>query len=1006
MNFKRKAEGSPLSKQSSAKMTKQAQYAGSTGGELAASSVAYAMPKFYSPIHTPSNWEIPTKRRDIMQWAFSAQAYIPQDDFTLIKASDYFDSINAKHVIEDRLTEGKIFQYIRAGRVIGGSGEARKPLHMSIRMADEKKFIRLYSSSSPYPCDISEEHRAFVIKGKDADLAAPIDKAETWYRLPHKAKIHKLRADNIKHGDFLVTPLPKNIDIKMTRELREQVIKNFLEGNLAGGKFDSVAVNATVHDTIDILDGILHQLGEPDGSGWIEIITDSFDEQLVQQLHFMCLKARVEPCTRDGKFAVLYRDLVNRFHLAEKLGDGTYADQRESWNFFTEVGGTQYFVQRVCRREEYDYSGPCYDFQINPEKSHLCGMFKISNCRFFAANEPKVAAALNFYSNYPVKDFDNVCEDVNIKKFFDNLKRKLRLRHILKLAAYEYFCIGDVFIFADISCPHCQGSGFVQDVNTGEKHTCNHPGGTFSSLTILNPDWVEVVASYMSQSQEIITLMPDDTIRQIVARQSPKELYDRIPPAMRQAVASGNPIQLHPDCVTHLAHDRVGYEAYGRSLLMRLFKVLAYKDKITQAQWTIADRHIVPMRLVKVGNDNVTATENHIQDIRAQILQTANDPNFVLVTHHAVDIQWIGSQSSILQLSKEYDMIKEEILDGLMINESLLHGDSGSSYASASMGVEAMIERLESFREDLAEFIEERIYRPIAIMQGFMSKDENGNPTEPIYPKVKFKELKLRDESQMKNLVTQLADNKILSNQTLLEYFGFDYDVEVERLRMENIIAAEFGLNQGEEGGPGGGGDFGGFGGFGGGGGGGDFGGGDFGGDDAGGDMGGDMGGMDAGGGGDMGGGGAPEASRHFYQAPRVSLKPRPKRPVEKVELTEQGEKPFIAPANYLMNKPEQKLYNALHKHGIKVIPQFKPIRGRKYLLDFALPNFKLGIECDGTIFHDSPKKRELDDQRDKLLMRHGWYIHRFTEQDINDRMDTVVLPKIFEIIRQRTQKK
>ena len=44
-------------------ITKTSQYAGT------AASVVWTQPMFFSPLHTPQNWQIPSRRREMMQWA-------------------------------------------------------------------------------------------------------------------------------------------------------------------------------------------------------------------------------------------------------------------------------------------------------------------------------------------------------------------------------------------------------------------------------------------------------------------------------------------------------------------------------------------------------------------------------------------------------------------------------------------------------------------------------------------------------------------------------------------------------------------------------------------------------------------------------------------------------------------------------------------------------------------------------------------------------------------------
>lgn len=56
-----------------------------------------------------------------------------------------------------------------------------------------------------------------------------------------------------------------------------------------------------------------------------------------------------------------------------------------------------------------------------------------------------------------------------------------------------------------------------------------------------------------------------------------------------------------------------------------------------------------------------------------------------------------------------------------------------------------------------------------------------------------------------------------------------------------------------------------------------------------------------------------------------------------------------------------------------------------KCILDFALPEYRLGIECDGDYWHNRPNERQRDKARDKRLKKLGWTILRFTETEIKN---------------------
>ena len=100
--------------------------------------------------------------------------------------------------------------------------------------------------------------------------------------------------------------------------------------------------------------------------------------------------------------------------------------------------------------------------------------------RFFYQNEPKVAAAIDFYSFFPMNDYEHVCRNRHVKKYFDNFKKRLDLSKWCRLISHEIHLLGDCFPFVEISCDDCRGSGKI----SGE--VCEHRGGTVKRIVILN----------------------------------------------------------------------------------------------------------------------------------------------------------------------------------------------------------------------------------------------------------------------------------------------------------------------------------------------------------------------------------------------------------------------------------------------------------------------------------------------------------------------------------------
>jgi len=79
----------------------------------------------------------------------------------------------------------------------------------------------------------------------------------------------------------------------------------------------------------------------------------------------------------------------------------------------------------------------------------------------------------------------------------------------------------------------------------------------------------------------------------------------------------------------------------------------------------------------------------------------------------------------------------------------------------------------------------------------------------------------------------------------------------------------------------------------------------------------------------------------------------------------------------------EEIMKNALKEAEIEVVPEF-PIRCKYgYRIDYAIPDLKIGIECDGESYH--PEGNPHDRKRDAFLKKFEWEMLRFKGQEIKN---------------------
>lgn len=85
----------------------------------------------------------------------------------------------------------------------------------------------------------------------------------------------------------------------------------------------------------------------------------------------------------------------------------------------------------------------------------------------------------------------------------------------------------------------------------------------------------------------------------------------------------------------------------------------------------------------------------------------------------------------------------------------------------------------------------------------------------------------------------------------------------------------------------------------------------------------------------------------------------------------------------------ETALFDAMdHKTQRLVVPQY-PVNG--YRLDFAFPDAKLAVECDGHRWHSNSQAQAKDAKRDRELAADGWLVLRFAGTEIHNDVAAVV---------------
>jgi hypothetical protein len=404
-------------------------------------------------------------------------------------------------------------------------------------------------------------------------------------------------------------------------------------------------------------------------------------------------------------------------------------------------------------------------------------------CRHFYRTEPIIATSLDLHTEFPISDFNHVVSDNGIKDFFDHMAfDRLDLISLLLDIGLEYWKIGDVFPFGQL----------------------NESDGMWERFVLLNPDFVDIKASILA-GDPVIELIPDETVKAIVSagpRGDYASIYQQLPEDVVRQVRMGRNMKLDNRLVSHIAHKAAQYETWGTPIMMRCFKTLIYKDKLREAQNAIANRHITPLRIFKVGAPGEPMPQQEdLDSLRDTLMMADEDPNFVLVYHYALQTDYVGSSGKILPLNQEFDFIQKELMNGLMINQALVDG-TGPTYANAQVGMDALAKRYASYRLKMESWIRRKVYKPIAEIQGFykpatgtisskyLSEKEQRRLASKkemnlIIPEISWSQQDLTSNQSVLNFVQQLQSKGLVSMHTILPMLKLDPETEMKNLEKE-----------------------------------------------------------------------------------------------------------------------------------------------------------------------------------------------------------------------------
>jgi len=252
-----------------------------------------------------------------------------------------------------------------------------------------------------------------------------------------------------------------------------------------------------------------------------------------------------------------------------------------------------------------------------------------------------------------------------------------------------------------------------------------------------------------------------------------------LPPEFKKLSKKGkNPliVDVDPAKLWTLHYMKDDHEDWADPLLWPVMSDIYYKNRLRQMDMSVCDSVINAVTIFKIGDfkNGFIPPEEHFRAF-AEFLRTPSAA-MNMVWNDAISIESsYPPVDRILNVAK-YEAVDRDILRGLGVPDTLLGGTTGASFSTGFLGVRTLLERLEEGRQTVTRWINSQL-KMIADTMGHRD-----------VPKVKFGRMSLRDEKAEKQLIMGLLDRNIISIEAVLEAFGEDFEIELERMRDEKAI--------------------------------------------------------------------------------------------------------------------------------------------------------------------------------------------------------------------------
>ena len=299
--------------------------------------------------------------------------------------------------------------------------------------------------------------------------------------------------------------------------------------------------------------------------------------------------------------------------------------------------------------------------------------------------------------------------------------------------------------------------------------------------TFIDPVCVEVSAGSLSSfvHERLYELTLPAGIRKTInspKNENEKNIIANLPPAIVEAAKGRKPYPLDPDKTIVYHYKKDDWQTWAYPMIYAIMDDITVIEKLKLADIAALDGAISNIRIFKLGSlEHKIAPTKAATAKLAQILGN-NVGGGTMDLVWGPDIELVESKTNVHQFLGEgkYTPHLNSIYAGLGIPPTLTGTYGAAGTTNNFISLKTLTQRLQYGRDLLTAFWEKEI---LAVQKAMGFR---------LPASVEFDRMDLSNEDAEKALLIQLADRNLISDELLQSKFGFDPDMEKNRLNREN----------------------------------------------------------------------------------------------------------------------------------------------------------------------------------------------------------------------------